>query len=42
MFGLDWKSLAIGVAVGYFVLPHVTAPIMTKIGELKAGETSAS
>lgn len=28
MFGLSTKSLVIGLAVGYFILPRVTAPII--------------
>lgn len=31
MFGLDTKSLVIGLALGYFILPRITAPIMGKI-----------
>lgn len=35
MFGLDWKSVAIGAAIGYFVVPRITGPIMAKVNEAK-------
>lgn len=31
MFGLDTKSLIIGLAIGYFLLPRLVAPILGKI-----------
>lgn len=40
MFGLDTKSLVIGVAIGYFVVPRITGPIVAKIGTLRNPETA--
>lgn len=32
MFGLDWKSMAVGVALGMFVVPRVMAMVSYKSG----------
>lgn len=40
MFGLDLKALLIGIALGYFIVPRITGPVMGKIGELRSGEGS--
>lgn len=33
MFGLDTKSLLIGLALGWLVIPRVQAVVMTKMGK---------
>lgn len=35
MFGLDTKSVVIGLALGYFILPRVTGPVMAQLGKLR-------
>lgn len=35
MLGMDTKSLIVGLAVGYFVLPRIIGPIMGKVAEAK-------
>lgn len=37
MFGLDTKSIIVGLALGYFVLPRIVGPVMGKVAELKDG-----
>lgn len=34
MFGFDLKSLAVGAAIGYFVLPRVVSLVTGKVAEL--------
>lgn len=42
MFGLETKSLIVGLAVGYFVLPRIVGPIMGKVAEAKNAATKAA
>lgn len=35
MFGLDTKSVVIGAALGYFIIPRITGPLMAKLGTLR-------
>lgn len=35
MFGLDYKSLAIGAVIGYFVLPRVVSKVAGTLASRK-------
>lgn len=38
MFGLDPKSIAVGVLVGYFVAPRIVGFVGGKLAQAKAGD----
>lgn len=35
MFGMDVKSLIVGAALGYFVVPRIVGPIVAKVSSMK-------
>jgi hypothetical protein len=37
MFGLNTKSLIVGLLIGYFVAPRLVGPIVAKLAALKGG-----
>lgn len=41
MFGLELKSLMVGLALGYFVMPRITGPLMGKLSEVKSATKAA-